>query len=135
MADRAGSLVAGRLGDTVLLLGLGLLLLARLKGLVELSVDEEVAQYTTGTPRHAVGPSLDPTGVLLVDEYVSAGDQVAPLAIMRPPRNVLANTSEAPLYQIESVHGAATVALPGRLQRSSSAGLAGRGGHSRHAAS
>jgi hypothetical protein len=49
--------------------------LARAEGLFELAIDEEVARYPTGAPCNIVGPSLNATCILVVDEYVATLDE------------------------------------------------------------
>jgi hypothetical protein len=80
------------------------LLLAGRKGLVQLAVNQEVAQDATWTPRNAIGPALDTAGVFFVDEDIATFDKVATVFVSRTLWNGVKLATQANLEQDEAVH-------------------------------
>jgi len=100
----------------------GTLLLAGRERLVQLAVDEEVAENATGTPRDAISPSLDAAGIFLVYEDVAAFDQLAALAIMGTSWDVVKLAAEAGLEEDETIHAVLDESMESGHERPCSAG-------------
>jgi hypothetical protein len=86
---RVGLTGASGLTRTAIALLHGTFLLAGREGLVELAVDEEIAEDTAGTPGDAVGPSFDAGRVLFVDENTAAAHKMTALSIVRSSRHMV----------------------------------------------
>lgn len=94
----------------------GAFLLPGGKGLVQLAVDEEVAQDATGAPSNAVGPSFDPRGVLLVDEDAPTAHEMSPLPVVRATRHMVQDAGQTGLEEQQSILGGCDVAVESGLQ-------------------
>lgn len=93
------------------------LLLSGGERLLQLAVDEEVAEDAAGAPGDAVGPALDARGMLFVDEDVSAGNEVLAFAVMGAARNVRDAALQASLKEDGRIHGGGYMAIEGRRER------------------
>lgn len=85
--------------------------------LLQLAVDEEVAEDAAGAPGDAVGPALDARGMLFVDEDVSAGNEVLAFAVMGAARNVRDAALQTGLKEDGRIHGGGYMAIEGRRER------------------
>lgn len=94
----------------------GALLLTRREGLLEFSVDEEVAENSTGTPGHAVGPSLDARRVLLVDEDASTADEMTALPVMRATRDMVQDAGQTGFEENQGICGGRNISRECGLQ-------------------
>jgi hypothetical protein len=89
----------------------GSLLLARRERSLELAVNEEVAQNSTWTPWHAIGPPFYARRVLFVDEDISALDKICSFTIMWTACNVIQLAIEACFEEEKGVLCRGNVAL------------------------
>ena len=90
------------------------LLLAWREGAVELPVDEEVREDSTGTPWDTVRPPLDARGRFLVDEDVAANNELIPLAVVWATKAVRELTIETGLENNQRVFSGLNMTLPRR---------------------
>jgi hypothetical protein len=99
----------------------GSLLFAGRERLVELAVNQEVAQDAAGTPGNTISPALDTACIFFVDEDVAALDELATLAVVRSSWNVVKLATQASLEEDEAIHAVLDEASEGGHQRPCSA--------------
>ncbi len=80
-------------------------LLPRGKWVVQLPVDEKIGQDPTGTPRDPVRPSFDARRGLFVHKHVAADDELVPLAVVRPAKNVRESAGETGFEYDQGIFG------------------------------
>lgn len=94
---RVAAFVAGSFGSCIwiawstgssLLILIGSLLLARRKGLIEFSIDQEIPKDPAGAPGNAISPAFNARRVLLIDEDTATPDELVAFAVMRAAWNM-----------------------------------------------
>ena len=88
----------------------------RFRALVELPVDEKVAERTGRTPRYSVGPALDTGRLLVPDEDGSRNDGPLLLRILQSPRDERKYSRGAALNDDEGVQSRFDVAVVGGVR-------------------
>ena len=110
--------LAGAAGTSCRLLHRSLLLSGR-KGFVELSVDEEVAEYAAWTPGDSICPSLDSRSIFLVYEDASTSNEITAFSVVRSPWYMRKVPLQAGLEENQCILRGGYVALEGWLKRRS----------------
>ena len=106
----------------------GPFLLAGRERLLELTVDEEVAENATGTPGDTIGPAFDTGRVLLVDEDTATADEMASFAVVRSAGDMMEDTGQAGFEEDEGILGGRDIAGEGGFQHRGVVDHGGGGG-------
>ena len=94
----------------------GPFLLTGRERLLELTVDEEVAEEATGTPGDTIGPAFDTRRVLLVDEDTATADEMASFAVVGSAGDMVEDTGQAGFEEDQGILGGRDIAGEGGFQ-------------------